>query len=55
MKMMLQCWKIKQKLYLQKQLKWNEGNHFKDSHIRCAKGFLWCLNNIQSFDNGINE
>lgn len=26
-------------------LEWNEGNHFKDSDIRTAKGFLYLLNN----------
>ncbi|MBR1851812.1 MAG: esterase [Lachnospiraceae bacterium] len=25
-------------------LEWNPGNHFKDSEIRCAKGFAWLLN-----------
>lgn len=24
-------------------LEWNEGNHFKDPELRCAKGFLWCM------------
>ena len=24
-------------------LRWNEGNHFKDTGIRCAKAFAWCL------------
>ncbi len=24
-------------------LEWNEGNHFKDSEKRCAKGFVWCM------------
>ena len=27
-------------------LEWNEGNHFKDSGLRTAKGFVWCLKNI---------
>ena len=36
-------------------LEWNDGNHFKDSHIRCAKGFLWCLNNIQNFSSATKE
>ena len=27
-------------------LEWNEGNHFKDSDIRCAKGFLWCMKEV---------
>lgn len=27
-------------------LEWNEGNHFKDSGLRTAKGFIWCLKNI---------
>ena len=26
-------------------LEWNEGGHFNDPGERCAKGFLWCLNN----------
>ena len=24
-------------------LEWNEGNHFKDVSIRCAKAFAWCM------------
>ena len=24
-------------------LEWNEGNHFRDPHIRCAKGAAWCI------------
>ena len=24
-------------------LEWNEGNHFRDPEIRCAKGFAWCM------------
>lgn len=24
-------------------LEWNEGNHFKDSQIRTAKAFAWCM------------
>ena len=27
-------------------LEWNEGNHFRDSDIRTAKAFVWCINNI---------
>ncbi len=27
-------------------LEWNQGNHFKDSHKRVAKGFAWCMENI---------
>ena len=27
-------------------LEWNEGNHFRDSDIRCAKGFAWCMRQI---------
>lgn len=27
-------------------LEWNEGGHFKDSHIRLAKGFLWCIKSL---------
>lgn len=26
-------------------LEWNEGGHFNDPGKRCAKGFIWCLNN----------
>ena len=26
-------------------LEWNEGGHFNDPGSRCAKGFIWCLNN----------
>ncbi|WP_029323870.1 alpha/beta hydrolase [Butyrivibrio sp. AE3004] len=29
-------------------LEWNEGNHFRDIEIRCAKGVLWCLDKVQS-------
>ena len=28
-------------------LEWNEGNHFRDSDLRCAKGIAWCLNAIE--------
>ena len=24
-------------------LQWNEGGHFKDAALRCAKGFAWCI------------
>ena len=27
-------------------LEWNEGNHFRDSEIRCAKAFSWCINRL---------
>lgn len=27
-------------------LEWNEGNHFRDPELRCARGFAWCLNRI---------
>lgn len=27
-------------------LEWNEGNHFRDVDIRCAKGFAWALKRI---------
>ena len=26
-------------------LEWNEGGHFNDPGGRCAKGFIWCINN----------
>ena len=28
-------------------LQWNEGNHFKDSEIRTAKGFVWCIQELR--------
>ena len=27
-------------------LEWNEGNHFRDSHIRTAKAFVWCVKSL---------
>lgn len=27
-------------------LEWNEGNHFKDVSMRCAKAFAWCMEQI---------
>jgi len=27
-------------------LEWNEGNHFRDAHLRMAKGFAWIINNV---------
>ena len=27
-------------------LDWNEGNHFRDSHIRTAKAFVWCVKSL---------
>ena len=27
-------------------LEWNEGNHFRDPSGRCAKGLLWCVDNV---------
>ena len=24
-------------------LEWNEGNHFREPDVRCAKAFLWCM------------
>ena len=29
-------------------LEWNEGNHFKDSDLRTARGFAWVLNEIKN-------
>lgn len=26
-------------------LEWNDGGHFNDPGERCAKGFIWCINN----------
>ena len=31
-------------------LEWNEGNHFTDPDIRCAKGFAWCMDAIRRLD-----
>ena len=28
-------------------LEWNEGNHFRDSELRCAKGIVWCLQTLR--------
>ena len=44
---------VKDKIILQEKLlenknvflEFNSGNHFQDTVIRKAKGFLWCLNN----------
>ena len=24
-------------------LEWNDGNHFREPHVRCAKGAAWCI------------
>lgn len=32
-------------------LEWNEGNHFQESDLRCAKGFIWCVRNIGYIEN----
>ena len=29
-------------------LEWNEGTHFTDPDIRCAKGFAWCIHSLES-------
>ena len=29
-------------------LEWNEGNHFKDTEIRTAKGFTWCIQELRN-------
>ena len=28
-------------------LQWNEGNHFRDVDLRCAKAFAWCIISIR--------
>ncbi len=28
-------------------LEWNQGNHFKDTGARCAKGFSWCIGRVK--------
>ena len=28
-------------------LEWNEGNHFTDPSLRCAKGFAWCVKQLK--------
>ena len=32
--------------HLRHILEWNQGNHFKDTALRMAKGFIWNLDNI---------
>ena len=27
-------------------LEWNDGNHFKDADLRCARAFSWCINQL---------
>ena len=29
-------------------LEWNEGNHFREPDIRCAKGLLWCMRELKN-------
>jgi len=29
-------------------LEWNEGNHFRDSELRCARGIAWCVRTIKN-------
>lgn len=31
---------------IQTTLEWNEGNHFQESDVRCAKAFIWCVRNL---------
>lgn len=28
-------------------LEWNQGNHFRDSDKRCARGFVWCMKALE--------
>ena len=32
-------------------LEWNDGNHFRDPDIRCAKGFAWCIRALLKAQN----
>ena len=32
---------------IQTTLEWNEGNHFQESDVRCAKAFIWCVRNLE--------
>lgn len=34
---------ILKKQGIQSVLEWNEGNHFQNSELRLAKGFVWCM------------
>ena len=27
-------------------LEWNQGNHFQDVDVRCAEGFVWCMETL---------
>ena len=27
-------------------LEWNKGGHFRDSDLRVAKAFVWCIENV---------
>lgn len=29
-------------------LQWNKGNHFVDTDLRTAKGFVWCMNQLKN-------
>ena len=33
-------------------LVWNEGNHFREPDLRCARGFAWVMNHISRSEKG---
>ncbi len=35
-------------------LEWNQGNHFMDPELRCAKGFVWCMEKLGEQVDGDN-
>ncbi|MBR0353082.1 MAG: esterase [Oscillospiraceae bacterium] len=35
-------------------LEWNPGNHFTDPELRCAKGFVWCMEKLGEQADGDN-
>ncbi len=38
---------LKQQPQTESVLEWNEGNHFRDSDVRSAKGFVWTLEHVK--------
>ena len=46
------CIRTQQKLLtaegITNTLEWNKGNHFHEPDVRCAKGFIWCVNRVLS-------
>ena len=38
---------ILEEQHIKHVLEWNEGNHFTEPDIRCAKGFAWCMDAVR--------